>query len=89
MFQNPNTIWIEIVVLLAVISFLLFLFIRYFYRKKNGLPTGECACCSKKGKGLIKAYHKTYKKNRNWHKSVSFFICAIIIGIRRKEDEIC
>lgn len=65
MFQNPNTLWIEIIVLILVAAFLLFLIGRYIYRKRHNLPTGECACCasSKKGNSLVKNYKKKYKKN--------------------------
>ena len=62
MFTNPNTLWIEILVVVITLSFLLFLLGRYLYKKKKGLPTGECACCASKGKSLVKSYHKTYSK---------------------------
>ena len=64
MFQNLATLWIEILVVTLVISFLLFLLTRYIYRKIKGLPTGECACCAsnKKGSNLVKQYNKKYKK---------------------------
>ena len=62
MFQNPSTLWIEILVIVLIIAFLSFLVIRYIYRKKKGLPTGECACCAstKKGNKLVKSYNKKY-----------------------------
>lgn len=62
MFQNPDTLWIEILVVVLVLAFLLLLLIRYIYKKKKGLPTGECACCanSKKGNNLLKQYNKKY-----------------------------
>jgi len=65
MFQNPKTLWIEILVIVVVLGFLLFLLGRYIYRKRKGLPTGECACCasSKKGNNLVKQYNKKYNKN--------------------------
>ena len=62
MFSNPNTLWIEILVVVLTLSFLLFLLGRYIYKKKKGLPTGECACCAKKGKNLLNQYHKCYCK---------------------------
>ena len=58
MFTNPNTLWIEILVVVLVLSFLLFLLGRHLFRKSKGLPTGECACCANKGKNLVKMYHK-------------------------------
>lgn len=63
MFTNPNTLWIEIIVVIAVTTFLGALFGRYLYRKKRGLPTGECACCSHSKSNLVEKYHKYYSKN--------------------------
>ena len=62
MFTNPSTLWIEILVVVLTLSFLLFLLGRYIYKKKKGLPIGECACCGNKGKNLVKQYHKCYCK---------------------------
>ena len=62
MFTNPDTLWIEILVVVLTLSFLLFLLGRSIYKKKNGLPTGECACCAKKGRSLLNQYHKYYCK---------------------------
>ena len=65
MFQNPSTLWIEILVIVLIVAFLSFLIGKYIYRKKKGMPTGECACCasSKKGNNLVKQYNKTYHKD--------------------------
>ena len=49
---------LEIVVITIVISFFAFLIGRYIYKKIKGLPTGECACCHKSTKQLLKEYHK-------------------------------
>ena len=49
---------VEILVITFVVIFLVFLFGRYIYRKVKGLPTGECACCHKSKKQLLKEYHK-------------------------------
>lgn len=62
MFANPNTLWIEILVVVLTLTFLLLLLGRYIYKKRHGLPTGECACCSNKGKNLVKMYHKSCSK---------------------------
>ena len=62
MFSNPSTLWIEILVVVLTLSFLLFLLGRYIYKKKKGLPTGECACCANKGKNLVKMYHQLQNK---------------------------
>ena len=58
MFTNPNTIWIEILVLIAIIAFIGTLIGIYAYKKANHLPTGECACCHKSTKKMLKEYHK-------------------------------
>lgn len=62
MFTNPNTLWIEILVVIAVIAFIGFLVGRYIYKKIHHLPTGDCAYCHKGSKELVKQYHKTYNK---------------------------
>ncbi len=65
MFQNPNTLWIEILVLVAVVAFLGFLIGRYIYKKKHNLPTGECSYCAKGKNKMVKDYHKFYSKTKN------------------------
>lgn len=60
MFTNPDTLWIEILVVIFIVAFLSFLIGRHFYRKKKGLPTGECACCASKKNSLVKKYNKKY-----------------------------
>ena len=61
MFSNPETIWIEILVLITVALFLAWILGSYIYKKLHHIPTGECACCAqgKKNK-LLKQYHKKY-----------------------------
>ena len=58
MFTNPNTIWIEILVLVSVVGFIIAMISVYIYKKMHHLPTGECACCHKDKKKLIKEYRK-------------------------------
>ena len=58
MFQNPNTIWIEILVLIAIIGFIATIVGVHIYKKTHHLPTGECACCHKSTKKMLKEYHK-------------------------------
>ena len=58
MFENPNTIWIEILVLVAIIGFVSAIIGVYLYKKVHHLPTGECACCHKSPKKMLKEYHK-------------------------------
>ena len=58
MFENPNTIWIEILALVTIIGFVSAIIGTYLYKKARHLPTGECACCHKNKKQLLKEYHK-------------------------------
>ena len=58
MFENPSTIWIEILVLVAVVGFIAVMIGIYVYKKAHHLPTGECACCHKSAKKMLKEYHK-------------------------------
>ena len=62
MFTNPQTLWIEILVIAIVALFLAFVLGRYIYKKIKHLPTGECECCHKSKKQLLKEYHKKYQK---------------------------
>ena len=63
MFENPSTLWLEILVLVLVAVFLLGMLGIYVYKKSKGLPTGECSCCSYNKSNLVKKYHKAYHKN--------------------------
>ena len=58
MFQNPDTLWLEILVVVLTLAFLGFVIGRYIYKRIKHLPTGECACCHKSKKQLLKEYHK-------------------------------
>ena len=60
MFENPNTIWIEILVLVAIVGFVATMIGIYIYKKAHHLPVGECACCHKNTKKMLKEYHKCY-----------------------------
>ena len=62
MFQNPNTIWLEIIAILAIVAFLATIIGIYVYKKTHHLPTGECAYCHKGTSRLLKEYHKMYSK---------------------------
>lgn len=62
MFNNPQTLWIEILVIVLVVAFLVFVIARYIYKKVHHLPTGECECCHSKKNKLVKDYHKQYSK---------------------------
>ena len=67
MFQNPDTIWIEILVIALTLAFLGIILGVYIYKKVHHLPTGECACCHKGTKQMLKDYHKLYSKNSKSH----------------------
>ena len=56
--NEVQILFLEITVITIVILFFAFLIGRYIYRKIKGLPTGECACCHKSKKQLLKEYHK-------------------------------
>ena len=56
--NEVQVLLIEIAVIVTVIAFFSFIIGRYVYRKIKGLPTGECACCHKSSKKLLKEYHK-------------------------------
>ena len=60
MFQNPDTIWLEILVIVLVILFFASLIGVNIYKKKHHIPTGDCANCSIKARALYKAYQKKY-----------------------------
>lgn len=62
MFNNPNTLWIEILVIAVIVIFLGFVIGRYIYKKVHHLPTGECECCHKSSKQLLKEYRKSENK---------------------------
>jgi len=64
MFNNPQTLWIEILVIVLVVAFLAFVIGRYIYRKAHHLPTGECECCHSHKSNLVKQYNKAYKKDK-------------------------
>ena len=58
MFENPDTIWIEILALVVIVGFIATIVGAYLYKKVHHLPTGECACCHKSTKKMLKDYHK-------------------------------
>ena len=64
MFENPNTIWIEILVLVVVASFIATIIGIYIYKNTHHLPVGECACCHKNTKKMLEEYHKCYSRKK-------------------------
>ena len=69
MFQNPDTLLIEILVVVGVVAFLGTLIGIFIYKRLHNIPTGDCGMCAKKGlskkNNLIKEYHKTYNGKSN------------------------
>jgi len=63
MFQNPDTLWIEILAIVLIVAFLAFMIGRHIYKRVHHQPTGECACCAKKKNALVKEYKKHYSKD--------------------------
>ena len=58
MFKDPSTIWIEVLVLVGVISFVALVLGRYIYKKIHHIPTGDCACHHINKKKILKQYRK-------------------------------
>ncbi|MCR5184815.1 MAG: hypothetical protein K6C32_01880 [Bacilli bacterium] len=54
---------LQVVVISLTVLFFLFLIGNHYYRKSKGLPTGDCACCHKGTKKMLKEYRKLYSKN--------------------------
>ena len=63
MFSNPNTIWIEVLVLILTAAFFALLIGIRIYKKKHNIPTGDCCECHKKKAKFLNDYHKVYPKN--------------------------
>ncbi len=62
MFQNPDTLWLEILVIALVIIFFASLIGVHAYKKAHHIPTGDCANCAGKARAMYKAYQKKYHK---------------------------
>ena len=62
MFNNPDTLWIEILTIVLTLAFLAMVIGIYIYKRVHHLPTGDCACCHKSKKQLLKDYYKQYPK---------------------------
>ena len=55
-------LWLEILVIVAIVVFFAALIASYVYKKIHHIPTGECAYCHSKSKKMLKEYHKMYNK---------------------------
>ena len=58
MFENPNTIWLEVLVLVGAIALVVSVLARYIYKKIHHIPTGDCACHHINKKKILKQYRK-------------------------------
>lgn len=52
----------EILLIILIVSFVLFIFGREIYKKVKKIPSGECSYCHSNSKKLLKQYRKKYKK---------------------------
>ena len=59
--MDLSTLLAIIVITLSVL-FIGFLLGRYIYKKAHHLPTGDCACCHKSTKKLLKEYRNFCNK---------------------------
>ena len=62
MFQNPDWIWLEVLVIIAIALFLVAVIGTYIYKRIHHMPTGDCECCHSNTKRLLKQYRKKYSK---------------------------
>ena len=60
MFQSPEWIWLEILVIVLIIGFFATIIGVHIYKKVHHMPTGDCACCRKSKEKMLKEYHKIY-----------------------------
>ena len=56
---------LEVIVITSTVFFLLMVIGNYLRKKAKGLPTGDCACCHKSKKKLLKEYHKCCTEGNN------------------------
>jgi len=66
---------IEIVVIVLVSLFVLFMIGRFIYKKVKHMPTSECDCVGKKNR-LVKDYHKKYKNEKKDNKDSECCCCS-------------
>ena len=58
--SEAGIIILEATTISIVVIFLLLVIGNYIRKKIKGLPTGECACCHKSTKKMLKEYRKAY-----------------------------
>lgn len=54
----------EILLIIAIISFVVFIFGRQIYKKIKNKPSDDCACCSMKGKRMLKEIRSSIEKEK-------------------------
>lgn len=52
----------EIILIIASVSFVIFIFGRMIYKRIKGMPSEECSCCKKNMKRMMKAAKKEAAK---------------------------
>lgn len=57
---------LEIIVIICAVSIVLGVVINYIYKRIKNIPTGDCCECKKRGKNLVKQYHKMYKNDKSF-----------------------
>ena len=60
--MDNSWLWLEIVVIVLIVSFFAALISIYIYKKTKHIPTGDCAACAGKSKRMLKEYRKMYPK---------------------------
>ena len=57
-----NYLWLEILVIIAIMIFFTLLLANFIYKKVKHIPSDECECCCGKKNKLVKDYRTTYKQ---------------------------
>ena len=52
----------EIILIIASVSFVIFIFGRMIYKRIKGMPSSECSCCKSNMKRMMKAAKKEVAK---------------------------
>ena len=56
--EETVSVILAIICILFSVSLIGFLVGRFVYRRRHGLPTGDCECCHIKTKKMLKKYRK-------------------------------
>lgn len=57
-----NYVWLEILVIIAIMIFFTLLLANFIYKKVKHIPSDECECYKSKKNKLVKEYRKAYKQ---------------------------